>query len=233
MAKDQKIKVAKDGAYLVSGNIPLAKEISIPDKEGIPIKWEKGAKYPDKESYALCRCGKSKNKPYCDGTHASTGFDGTETAGHKTFLEQVEKTVGPDIDLLDAEKLCAVALFCHRSGSTWELVEHPTDKGSKQIAIQEASDCPSGRLVVCDKENGKSIEPKFSPAISIVEDLAHKVSGPLWVKGGIPIEAADGKQYEIRNRVTLCRCGASNNKPFCDGAHCKIKFSDGDAILQK
>ena len=39
-----------------------------------------------------------------------------------------------------------------------------------------------------------------------------------------PIEGADGEAYEARNRVTLCRCGASNNKPFCDGKHVEINF---------
>jgi CDGSH-type Zn-finger protein len=58
------------------------------------------------------------------------------------------------------------------------------------------------------------------------------VSGPIWAKGGITVEAADGFQYEVRNRVTLCRCGASKNKPFCDGTHCSIKFNDGDETLK-
>ena len=52
------------------------------------------------------------------------------------------------------------------------------------------------------------------------------VLGPV-VRGGIPITAADGFQYELRNRVALCRCGASQNKPFCDGTHAQIKFRDG------
>ena len=59
-----------------------------------------------------------------------------------------------------------------------------------------------------------------------------KVSGPLWVKGGVAIEASDGFAYETRNRVTLCRCGRSSNKPFCDGTHCKTKFNDGDEALK-
>jgi CDGSH-type Zn-finger protein len=59
-----------------------------------------------------------------------------------------------------------------------------------------------------------------------VEDPAEGVSGPLWLRGGIPVFAADGFAYEVRNRVTLCRCGASKNKPFCDGSHAAIKFTD-------
>jgi hypothetical protein len=43
--------------------------------------------------------------------------------------------------------------------------------------------------------------------------------GLLWVRGGIPVVSADGKPYTVRNRLTLCRCGKSRNKPFCDGSH--------------
>jgi len=39
------------------------------------------------------------------------------------------------------------------------------------------------------------------------------------VRGKIPIQSADGKIYEKRNRITLCRCGESLNKPFCDSSH--------------
>jgi len=52
------------------------------------------------------------------------------------------------------------------------------------------------------------------------------ISSAIWVKGGIPIQSSKGFVYEIRNRVTLCRCGKSANKPFCDGTHVKIRFRD-------
>jgi CDGSH-type Zn-finger protein len=51
--------------------------------------------------------------------------------------------------------------------------------------------------------------------------------GPLLVRGGIPVESEDGRPYEVRNRVTLCRCGHSRNKPFCDGTHDQIGFREG------
>ena len=68
-------------------------------------------------------------------------------------------------------------------------------------------------------ETGKPIEPKFEPSLGLIEDTEKKVSGPIYVRGGIPVVSADGKTYEIRNRVTLCRCGRSDNKPFCNGSH--------------
>ena len=93
--------------------------------------------------------------------------------------------------------------------------------------IREANHCPAGRLVIHDKTTGKEIEEPLEPSIGMGEDPAMGCSGPLWVRGGIPIESANGKKYETRNRVTLCRCGASHNKPFCNGSHASIKFQDG------
>ena len=61
----------------------------------------------------------------------------------------------------------------------------------------------------------------------LVEDPQEQCSGPIWLRGRIPVVSADGFAYEVRNRVTLCRCGASKNKPFCDASHYAIKFNDG------
>lgn len=215
------IKVVKGGPYLVSGNIPLSVQTILCDGEGIPLKWEPGQRYPGMETYALCRCGGSKNKPYCDGSHARMGFDGTETAGREEYLEHPDKTEGPELILWDVEKLCAVALFCHRAGDAWNLTEQSGDPKKKQTAIQEACDCPSGRLVACDRRTGKPIEPAFEPSIGLVVGPQKGVEGPLWVRGGIPVESASGTAYKTRNRVTLCRCGKSDNKPFCNGEHRK------------
>ena len=77
---------------------------------------------------------------------------------------------------------------------------------------------PSGRLVAWDNETGKPIEPKLEPSLGLIEDPVEQCSGPIWARGG--------HRYEVRNRVTLCRCGASKNKPFCDGTHAAIKFRD-------
>ena len=104
---------------------------------------------------------------------------------------------------------------------------------AKDIAIKTASNCPSGRLVVHDKKTKKPYEKNFEPSIDLIEDPQAEVSGGIWLKGGIELESADGSKYETRNRMTLCRCGKSNNKPFCDGLHLNIKFNDGDESLKK
>jgi len=64
-----RIKVTRNGPYLVSGAIPLSEQIICVDAEAQCHGWKEGKKYPAQENYALCRCGKSSNKPFCDGSH--------------------------------------------------------------------------------------------------------------------------------------------------------------------
>lgn len=231
--KRRKIVISKNGPYLVCGGLPLGKEISKIGKEGEPELWYRGKQYPVQEDYSLCRCGQSKSMPFCDGAHTSSGFDGTEKASRKRYSSQARKVEGPDLVLGDAESLCASARFCLPKGGTWRLTLRSGDPEKRKTAIQQACDCPSGRLVAYDKKTGRPIEPKFSPALSLVEDPQAESSGPIWVKGGVRIESADHKAYEKRNRVTLCRCGGSENRPFCDGTHVDIGFNDGDPSLRK
>jgi CDGSH-type Zn-finger protein len=214
-----KVKVSRNGPYLVSGRIPMIRQIIVTDTEGIPNQWFEDNVYPLIENCAICRCGQSKNKPFCDGTHIKVNFDGTETASREPYLHQAKQIDGPALKLTDVEDLCASARFCHRAGEIWNLIPRSDNPEARRIAVEEAGDCPSGRLVVSDKRTGVVIEPRFERSIGLVEDPQVGVSGPIWVRGGIPVESADGKTYEIRNRVTLCRCGKSSRKPFCDSSH--------------
>ena len=213
------IKVTKNGPYLVLGAIPLFSMTIECDSAGIPARWVKGKNLQTPETYTLCRCGQSGNKPFCDGSHINADFDGTEVSDIEPF-EKMAKTIdGPELILKDAEILCASARFCHRGGDIWPAILKSDDFITKENAIENACDCPSGRLVVIDKKAGIIVEPSLDKSIGAIEDPAIGVSGPLWVRGGIPIYSADGNLYEIRNRVTLCRCGKSTNKPFCDSSH--------------
>ena len=228
-----KVKITCDGPYVITGGLPLAKERAVLGKEGEPEFWEKDKDYPKQKEYHLCRCGKTKDCPFCDGySHTSSGFDGKETASMQNFEERASWIRGPGIDLADVPELCASARFCHLAGGTWTNVRNSGDSKAMKIAQQTAWNCPAGRLVVYDKKTGKPIEPKLGQSISIIEDTPAKVSGPLWLKGGIELESSSGLKYEIRNRVTICRCGKSTNKPFCDGAHMRANFNDGDKSLK-
>jgi len=222
-----KVVVSKDGPYVVSGNVPLSIQSIMPNEEGMSWEWKEGRKFKTESEYYLCRCGQSSSKPFCDGTHAKVKFKGKETATREPYDAQAEVIDGATLKLQDAENLCAFARFCDPAGKIWGLMEQTDDPKARALAIREASHCPGGRLVLRDKKSGQVLEPALPASIGVVEDPALQCSGPLWVRGGIPVESADGKAYEVRNRVTLCRCGASDNKPFCNGAHASIKFKDG------
>jgi CDGSH-type Zn-finger protein len=214
-----KIQVSKNGPYIVTGSVPLmVMEISYDDK-GNCRSWQKVEEYPLQEQYTLCRCGHSKNKPYCDGTHEKVHFDGTETAGNEPYLQSPTLIRGPELELTDYEGLCIHARFCMRAGGIWNLTEQSNVPSARDTAVEEACNCPSGRLVLRDRKTGETIEPVLERSVVVVENPARSEHGPLWVRGGIPVESADGRTYTIRNRVTLCRCGRSWNKPFCDGNH--------------
>jgi len=223
-----RIIVSKNGPYLVSGGPPVCIQEIVPNQDGMSWDWKSGPPLEaGKKEYALCRCGHSKTAPFCDGSHLKSGFDGEETASRVPYARQAEQFDGPTLVLSDAEKLCAFARFCDPGGKIWRLIEQTDDPDARKLVIREAMHCPAGRLVVHDKGTGKEIEEPLEPSIGVVEDPALGCSGPLWVRGGIPIESANGKRYEVRNRVTLCRCGASDNKPFCNGSHASMKFQDG------
>lgn len=221
--KKCRIKISKNGPYIVSGNVPLSEKIITPKGKG--YEYKDGCNFPPAETYALCRCGQSKKNPFCDGSHVKVGFNGTEKASRAKYADRAELLVGPELDLMDDSR-CAFARFCHQEdGKVWGLVENSDNPKLREEAIKGSGDCPSGRLTVFDK-TGREIEPEFDPVIEILQDPENGVSGPIFVKGNIPIECADGNIYEIRNRVALCRCGRSRNKPFCDATHVSIGFSD-------
>jgi CDGSH-type Zn-finger protein len=223
-----KIVVSENGPYIVSGDVPLSIQTITPNKEGLSWDWIKGKTFrTDESGYRLCRCGRSGNKPFCDDTHLKIRFNGKETASRRPVARQSETFDGPTLILDDAEVLCAFARFCDPGGKIWSLIERTDDPKVRDLVIREATHCPAGRLVLHDKKTHKEIEEHLEPSIGVVEDPELGCSGPLWVRGSIMIESHDGIKYEKRNRVTLCRCGVSVNKPFCNGSHASIKFDDG------
>lgn len=226
------ITILVNGPYLVHGEMPMAHQHIVSNAQGESLSWRTGQAVatPTAESYALCRCGQSAAKPFCDGAHKRIGFDGTETASRAPYVDQAKHIEGPSLVLDDAEALCAFARFCDVKGKVWNLILQE-DAVAAGLVEQQAGDCPGGRLRARQRTgaqagNAKNLEPHFDASIGLVQDTAKGVSGPLWVRGGVSVIGADGSAYEVRNRVALCRCGASDNKPFCDGSHAESRFND-------
>src|SRR5512139_3387756 len=97
----KKIKVSKNGPYIVSGRIPITEQTIVCESDGTSVEWRTVKEYPTQEECALCRCGHSKNKPFCDGTHLRIRFDGSETAGQEAYLDHPKELDGPNIRLID------------------------------------------------------------------------------------------------------------------------------------
>lgn len=177
-AEGIEITVTTNGPYLVKGPVPMAGQTIVADDRGESREWREGEPFETRESFPLCRCGQSATKPFCDGSHVRVGFDGTETAGRESFAEQSTEQRGPSLTLADAQPLCAFARFCDVAGQVWNLVEQEGAEAAEMTA-REAGLCPSGRLVVRDRQTDVEIEPVFPPSIGIVSDPAQGVGGPI------------------------------------------------------
>jgi len=97
--------LSKNGPYLVLGDLPLSKQTIVTNADGGSEAWQESAAFKPQKKYALCRCGHSKTKPFCDGSHVKHGFDGSETAGHEPYLNEARTFDGPTMVLTDVEQL--------------------------------------------------------------------------------------------------------------------------------
>ena len=217
---DARIKIIPNGPLRVTGVDLCRIGIELNEHER-PAAYSEHGSEEHAEAYSLCRCGASANKPFCDGSHKSLDWDPAETASRKPTADRRRTYDGDGFAMTDDKSLCSHAGFCVREhGHAWDLVG--TAKSPQQVDQVKGmiQACPSGRLQFHEPDGSASVEPDFSQRIAIIDD------GPLYVQGGIPVEGADGETYETMNRVSLCRCGASKNKPYCDGTHTKIGFRD-------
>jgi len=126
---------------------------------------------------------------------------------------------GTGLTVRDDRSICVHAGFCGtRLTNVWKQVRETGESTVRAQVISMIEKCPSGALTF--RFDGDDVEPLLAQAIAVTDD------GPLWVTGGVSVVASDGEPLETRNRVTLCRCGASSNKPLCDGSHKTVGFSD-------
>lgn len=220
------ITVLENGPYLIAGAPPLHVQSIERNETGHSWTYRNGRSFEVKDKVSLCRCGHSRNKPYCDGSHARAGVDLTETASFAPMLSGAQEIDGPGYSLTDNEHYCAYARFCDNGERIWNEVQIE-GREHTELAVYMAHQCPAGRLLIWDQRSGEPVETPLRPSLSLLQDPEMNVSGPLVARGGIRVQSANGQTYEVRNRQALCRCGASSNKPFCDGSHASIGFKDG------
>lgn len=217
---EPKIIVTRRGPYSVEGGIPLVRKEPIMSEHGEPLTWRKGEVLNTAKFYTLCGCGESGSKPFCDGSHADSNFQHKAPANTEPIDRNPQTYHGTGLVVEDDRSLCMQAGFCgNRATNVWQLVSASSDTQIRAQIISMIERCPSGALTYSLEPDGEDIEPDLPVEIAITPD------GALWVSGNVPIEWADGNALETRNRVTLCRCGSSKNRPLCDGTHNEIGFS--------
>ncbi len=199
--------ICKDlGPYIVSGLTDLK------DPQGNPV--------PTKPTIALCRCGGSSKKPFCDGTHAKNGFDSAKQPDRAE--DKIDTYVGKNITIHDNRSICAHAGVCTDNlAAVWRMNDEPwidPDGADAASIVAVIEGCPSGALsYTVDPAPARADAP---PSIQALKD------GPYLVIGEVALEGEDWGHGANRGQYTLCRCGASKNKPFCDGSHWAVEFKD-------
>jgi CDGSH-type Zn-finger protein len=231
------IMVVRNGPYEVVGNVPLVEKTQVVSEYGEPLTWKKTGELDPGgvRAYSLCRCGRSKELPYCDNTHRSTGFDGSESAVTSRFEERAHVLPGGTLIVVKSDPvLCMESGFCRlRDVGIEQLVTRAAEPRVRSLVIAMVERCPSGSLCYAMAADEPDVEPDLPAEIALTKEITSHgaIQGPLWVTGGIPVRRADGRPFETRNRVTLCRCGHSGAKPLCDGTHRTI--ADAEARLRQ
>jgi CDGSH-type Zn-finger protein/uncharacterized Fe-S cluster protein YjdI len=135
---------------------------------------------------------------------------------------------GEAVDVTWDRRLCIHVGECTRahgelfaSGRTpWG---EPDRAGADEVA-EVVERCPTGALVHVRHDGGAAEVPPAENVIVVAN------SGPLYARGDLRIAGAPEDMPGVRTRAALCRCGKSNEKPFCDNSHEGARFADRGAI---
>jgi CDGSH-type Zn-finger protein/uncharacterized Fe-S cluster protein YjdI len=233
-----KILSLPNGPYYLLNDIKPKIVENLQDSKGESLSTVSGV--------TLCRCGASKNKPFCDGTHGTIGFSSenkaVQTATSKSSVadsssddskkdkniikDKRKSYVGSKITIHDNRKICSHSAECvNILPAVFKLNSRPwidPDAAGVEAIADIIRKCPSGALSYSIDGKEYRDENDRNPLVTVSKD------GPYLITGGVEligdnIQLGDGASKE---HYTLCRCGASQNKPFCDGMHKTINFKD-------
>jgi CDGSH-type Zn-finger protein/uncharacterized membrane protein YozB (DUF420 family) len=200
------IEVLPDGPYRVSGPCRLRNS--------------RGEEVPARATFALCRCGNSSRKPFCDGTHTKIAFHGARLNVGATAA--TDAYAGKRVTIHDNRAICAHSGVCTDNlAAVFRLNTEPwidPHGATAEEIMALVKRCPSGALSC-------SVDGSQLPAEPREREITASKDGPLVVAGAVELKT-DGAQPRFSDRYTLCRCGGSKNKPFCDGTHWAIGFDE-------
>lgn len=207
MSAKPTIECKSDGPYIV--------------KDLQDLRRSDGASVSVQPVMALCRCGGSANKPFCDGTHRKIGFSGARLSDGST--DRCDHYEGRRITIHDNRSICAHAGHCTDGlAAVFKYGSEPwidPDAAEVDAIVATIHRCPSGALS-CFVDGVEQHAPQRTPAITITRD------GPYAIVGGVALIGQQWANGASTEHYTLCRCGASKNKPFCDGSHWTAGFKD-------
>ncbi len=221
---EPRIRLAVNGPYLVTNADRLTDHLGQPG--------------PLRPQLALCRCGASKLKPLCDGSHATSGF--ADAKDPNRVPDRRDTYVGQQVTILDNRGICQHSGYCSdRLATVFRPREEPfvaPSGGRMDEIIRAVRDCPSGALsyAIDGEEARDSVDYHGSrePSIEVTKD------GPYRITGGVRLVDAEGADVPRNEGASLehyalCRCGHSQNKPFCSGMHWYVDFHDPIAEAER
>ena len=183
----------------------------------------KGEQIEVKPVMALCRCGHSAKKPFCDGSHSRMGF--SSEIQSDPAQNELDHYTGKGITIQDNRSICAHAGLCtERLAAVFRLKEEPwidPDGASVEEIVALVEQCPSGAL-------SYTLQGQVPSRLAAPASILVAKDGPYHVLGPVSLDAIPWGNGADRERYALCRCGASKNKPFCDGSHWGVNFKDED-----
>jgi CDGSH-type Zn-finger protein/truncated hemoglobin YjbI len=212
---EPEIRVSLDGPYVVTNHPEFRNWL--------------GEELPDKPEMALCRCGQSSTKPYCDGSHATANFSGAKDPNRVPDKRAAYE--GQQIEIFDNRGICAHSGFCTDSlASVFHAGKEPfiaPSGGRLDEIIKAVRACPSGALsyAIGGVEARDHVDRHRPASIEVSKDGPYRITGGVRLvdEAGNEVPRAEGSSREY---FSLCRCGHSQNKPFCSGMHWYVKFAD-------
>ena len=210
----QKIIPTTDGPYMYFTEPDTGKDVPLVNSKEEVIATE--------SKVFLCRCGGSGNKPFCDGTHKRNRFSDKKLSDGE--FDKRDTYEGKKVTVHDNRGICAHQGFCtdgapkvfRQDTEPWiDADGQPGDETAKVIR-----QCPSGALSY-SVDGAEHRDLDREPQVKVSKD------GPYYVSGYVEVVGHEPRAEEVsREHATLCRCGHSKNKPFCDGTHWEVEFKD-------
>ena len=198
------VDLVEDGPYRIAGDFQLL------DSRRNPVE--------TRGTVELCRCGESRSKPICDGAGCASHFETPDEIRQESRREYTGDSISVSFDA----SLCIHAAACLiNAPDVFNVRKRPWIKlegADVERVARVVARCPSGALQYRRPGGDGNEEPEQPATIRVTSN------GPYYLQGDVRVRTPQGKEFRGTNRMVLCRCGSSRNKPFCDNSHRMVDF---------